>query len=255
MTGPRRALRAALPLGAIALATAGAAWSPRLDLPVASGSWSAPGGVTNGLILWYDTAESASMSLAPRLRYWFDKSGQSQHAPVSVGPYQPYATTVAGVSGLQFGGAAVQLPTSVPLEPMTLMLVFRQASESLSHPLVGSSTRFSGISIEGGRLRIYGNGQSVGASTARTTTGFTITTVRTVAGGTDAYQYNGGAESTFSFTSLESFNWIGGMLVLGSPKYFTGTIMELLVWGRSLSSSELQSVHRALGTKWGISVP
>jgi hypothetical protein len=50
-------------------------------------------------------------------------------------------------------------------------------------------------------------------------------------------------------------NWIGGMVVAGVPKYFVGTIMEVLIWGRSLSSSELQAAHRALGAKWGISVP
>ena len=195
------------------------------------------------------------MSLTPKLRYWFDKSGQAQHAQVSIGQFQPYPTLASGVAGLQFSGAAVQLPSSIALEPMTLMLVFRQASEGLSQPLVGSSTRFSGISLEVGRLRIYSNGQSTGASTARTATGLTITTVRTVVGGADAFQYNGGAETTFSLTSSESMNWIGGMYVTGTPRYFVGTIMEVVIWGRSLSPSELQAAHRALGAKWGISVP
>lgn len=239
----------------VALTTCGAAWSPRLDLPLSSGAWSAPGGVTGGLLLWYDTAESATMGLTPKLRYWFDKSGQSQHAAVSTGPFQPYPTLAAGVYGLQFGGAAVQLPMSIPMEPMTLMLVFRQASEGLSHPLMGSSSRFSGISLELGRLRIYSNGQSVGASVARTATGLTITTVRAVVGATDGFAFNGGTETPFSLTTTESMNWIGGMNVLGTPRYFAGTIMEVVVWGRSLSTSELLSAHRALGAKWGISVP
>jgi hypothetical protein len=195
------------------------------------------------------------MSLAPKLRYWFDKSGKAQHAQVSSGLYQPYPTLASGVAGLQFSGAAVQLPTSIPLEPMTLMLVFRQANDDLSHPLIGSSTRYSGIALEMGRLRVYSNGQSTGASTARTTTGLTITTVRTAAGATDGFQYNGGTETTFSLTTSESMNWIGGMFVAGVPKYFVGTIMELVIWGRSLSLIELQAAHRALGAKWGISVP
>jgi hypothetical protein len=50
-------------------------------------------------------------------------------------------------------------------------------------------------------------------------------------------------------------NWIGGMFVAGTAKYFVGTIMEVVIWGRSLSPSELQAAHRALGAKWGISVP
>jgi hypothetical protein len=195
------------------------------------------------------------MSLAPKLRYWFDKSGQAQHAQVSSGQFQPYSTLSSGVAGLQFSGAAVQLPTSIPLEPMTLMLVSRQVNDGLSHPLVGSSTRFSGISMEFGRLRVYSNGQSAGASTARTATGLTITTVRTATGATDGFQYNGGAETPFSITTTESMNWIGGMFVAGTPKYFVGTIMEVVIWGRSLSASELQVAHRALGAKWGISVP
>ena len=247
--------RAALLLVCIALATCGAAWSPRLDLPISTGAWSAPGGVTSGLLLWYDTAESGTMSLTPKLRYWFDKSGQALHAAVSGGINQPYPTLASGVYGMQFSGAAVPLPTSIPLEPMTLMLVFRQANEGLNHPLVGSSTRFSGISLEIGRLRVYSNGQSVGASTARSVTGLTITTVRTAVGASDGFSYNGGAETPFTLTTTESMNWIGGMFVAGTSRYFVGTIMEVLVWGRSLSASELQAAHRALGAKWGISVP
>ncbi|MCX5977947.1 MAG: hypothetical protein NTW70_00390 [Chloroflexi bacterium] len=255
MSTRQRWLRLALPLALIAVATAGAAWSPRLDLPLTTGAWSAPGGVSSGLLLWYDTAETGTMSLAPKLRYWFDKSGQAQHAQVSSGQFQPYPTLASGVAGLQFSGAAVQLPASIPLEPMTLMLVFRQANDGLSHPLVGSSTRFSGISMEFGRLRVYSSGQSVGASTARAATGLTITTVRTATGASDGFQYNGGAETPFSITTTESMNWIGGMFVAGTAKYFVGTIMEVAIWGRSLSASELQAAHRALGAKWGISVP
>lgn len=255
VSAPQRWLRIALPLVLIALATCGAAWSPRLDLPLASGAWGAPGGISSGLLLWYDTAETGTMSLTPKLRYWFDKSGQAQHAQVSIGQFQPYPTLASGVAGLQFAGAAVQVPVGIPLEPMTLMLVFRQANDSLSHPLIGSSTRFSGISMEFGRLRVYSNGQSVGASTARTSTGLTITTVRTAAGAADGFQYNGGTETPFSITTSESINWIGGMFVAGTAKYFVGTIMEVVIWGRSLSPSELQAAHRALGAKWGISVP
>ncbi len=255
MSTRQRWFRFALPLALIAVATAGAAWSPRLDLPLTTGSWSAPGGVSSGLLLWYDTAETGTMSLAPKLRYWFDKSGQAQHAQVSSGQFQPYPTLASGVAGLQFSGAAVQLPTGIPLEPMTLMLVFRQANDGLSHPLVGSSTRFSGISMEFGRLRVYSNGQSVGATTARTATGLTITTVRTATGAADGFQYNGGAETSFSITTTETMNWIGGMFVAGTTRFFIGTIMEVVIWGRSLSASELQAAHRALGAKWGISVP
>jgi hypothetical protein len=110
--------------------------------------------------------------------------------------------------------------------------------------------------MEYGRLRMYNNGISAGASTARTVTGLTITTIRTVVGGTDSVQYNGGPETTFNFTSAESINWIGGMFVSGSTRlYFVGTMMEVIIWGRSLSPSELESAHRALGAKWGISVP
>ena len=239
----------------IALTTAGAAWSPRLDLALGSGAWSGPGGVSSGLLLWYDTAESATMGLSPKLRYWFDKSGTSRHAALSLSAYQPYPTLASGVPALQFSSAAVQLPISIPLEPMTAMIVFRQSNEGLSHPLMGSGTRFSGITMEFGRLRMYSNGQSVGASTARTTTGLTITTVRTATGATDGFQYNGGPETSFSITTTESMNWIGGMFVAGTPRYFVGTIMEVLIWGRSLSPSELQAAHRSLGAKWGISVP
>lgn len=248
-------MRSGILAALIALTTAGAAWSPRLDLPLTSGAWSGPGGVSSGLLLWYDSAESATMGLAPKLRYWFDKSGSSRHALVSPNAFQPYPTLASGAPGLQFSGAALHLPVRISLEPVTIMLVFRQASEALSHPLLGSSTRFSGISLEAGRLRVYSSGNFAGATTARTATGLTITTVRMAAGAADSIQYNGGAEIPFTLTTSESIDWIGGMFTPGGPKFFVGTIMEVVIWGRSLSAGERVAAHRALGAKWGISVP
>lgn len=239
----------------IALTTAGAAWSPRLDLTLGSGAWSGPGGVSSGLLLWLDTAESATMGLSPKLRYWFDKSGTSRHAAMSASAFQPYPTIAAGVPALHFNGAAVHLPISIPLEPATVMIVFRQASESLSHPIIGSSTRYSGISLELGRLRVYSNGITAGATSARTTTGLTITTVRTAVGASDSIQYNGGTEIPFTIATAESINWIGGMFTTVGPRFFVGAIMEVVIWGRSLSASERLAAHRALGGKWGINVP
>ena len=106
MNAWRWRLRLALPLAVIALATSGAAWSPRLDLSLTSGAWSAPGGVSSGLLLWYDTAESGTMSLAPRLRYWFDKSGQGEHGLVMRVLALSVLASVASAAAISAGSVA-----------------------------------------------------------------------------------------------------------------------------------------------------
>jgi hypothetical protein len=82
-----------------------------------------------------------------------------------------------------------------------------------------------------------------------------IVLVRTTAGGTDYASINGGTDLSVSVTSSDLLDTIGGVLLAGTLRTFTGGISELAVWNRTLSATERTAVTRALGTKWGITVP
>jgi hypothetical protein len=56
-------------------------------------------------------------------------------------------------------------------------------------------------------------------------------------------------------TSSDLLDTIGGVLLAGTLRTFTGGISELAVWNRTLSATERTAVTRALGAKWGITVP
>jgi hypothetical protein len=65
---------------------------------------------------------------------------------------------------------------------------------------------------------------------------------------------NGGAEQTYSHTLNKSWTrYLIGFDTAGSGR-LNGNIYELLVYSRSLSTTELKSVVRYLGQKWGITV-
>ena len=82
-----------------------------------------------------------------------------------------------------------------------------------------------------------------------------IVLVRTTAGGTDYASINGGPDLNLSVTSSDLLDTIGGVLIGETLRTLTGGISELAVWTRTLSAVERTAVVRALGAKWGITVP
>jgi len=247
--------RALLLAAVVALATAGARWTAPVELPIASGAWSAPGNVASGLLFWYDAAEPATMGLAPHLRFWFDKAVAGRGARPSAAGSPPYATALAGRAQVAMSDALLALPAPIRIEPLTFIAVLRFPAATGTYPLLGSSAAAEGFAVEEGRIRCWYSGTSAVSPLLGTLAGDRILTVRFYTTGYDSATLNSGFDALFTATPTSTVDLLGGIALAGGQRRFTGGIMEALAWNRILTATERQAATRALGAKWGISVP
>lgn len=234
---------------------AGAGWSSVASIAVGSGSWSGLGGVTSGLQLWLDAGESATLLTTSRVRMWFDKSLAERDArPIDLNN-APIFGSNGGYAEAVFTGTALSAAAPLSFEPLTFAIVLRIGVTTGLYPIVGNHARGTGIIISFSKVRLYVNDVLAASATISPATGRIILFVRMVAGGSDYASVNGGSELAVNLTSTEPLDLIGGIYLSGVLRTLTGGISEIAVWNRALSSAERTTVTRALGAKWGISVP
>jgi hypothetical protein len=82
-----------------------------------------------------------------------------------------------------------------------------------------------------------------------------ILMVRMNSTGTDSASINGGTEYSFSYSSSDSTTHVGVIYSSTGLRYLRASLSEVAIWDRALTTAERTSVIRALGTKWGITVP
>ena len=138
---------------------------------------------------------------------------------------------------------------------MLFRFVFRVTSSLGTYPILGIRSRGTGIVLSVSKVRFYVNDSYTATATVTPATGRLIVLVRTTTGGTDYASINGGTELSVSVTSSDLLDTVGGVLLSGTLRTFSGGISELAVWNRTLSATERTAVTRALGAKWGITVP
>ena len=233
----------------------GAGWSSGASIAVNAGSWQAPGGVASGLQLWLDASESATLYTAARTRWWFDKSSSGRDGREEVGLNVPLLGSSAGYAEATFSAGGLGIAPGIPFEPMTLAIVFRVTSSLGTYPILGIRSRGTGIVLSVSKVRFYVNDSYTATATVTPATGRLIVLMRTTTGGTDYASINGGTELSVSVTSSDLLDTVGGVLLSGTLRTFSGGISELAVWNRTLSATERTAVTRALGAKWGITVP
>lgn len=234
---------------------AGAGWSSVASIPLGSGVWSGLGGVTTGLQLWLDAGESTTLLTASQVRIWFDKSLAERDARPSDLNSAPTFGSSGGYAEAVFTGTALSIPTPISFEPLTLAIVLRIGVTTGLYPVIGNHARGTGITISYSKVRLYVNDFLAASATISPATGRIILVVRMTAGSSDYASVNGGSELAVNLTSTEPLDLIGGIYLSGALRTLTGGISEVAVWNRALSSAERTTVTRALGAKWGISVP
>ena len=241
---------------AVLLSSVAAQWSSALSLPVSAGSFTAPGAVSSsGLRLWVDSSESASLGLNPRVRFWFDKSGESRHlASVPFGVV-PYATAVSLRKQVIFEDGALAIGQPIALNSLTAFYVIRGGSDTGYHPLLGKLDRATGLVVDAKRLRAINGGGSVISAVFGSISGSALLMIRINSSATDYVSVNGGTEYSFSYSSSESATHIGAIYASTGTRLLRASISEVLLWDRALTAAERTSVLRALGAKWGITVP
>ena len=248
----RHALLAAL----ILITTTAAQWSAPLNLPISAGAITVPGAVSSsGLRLWVDSGETASLKLSPRVHFWFDKSGEARHLTSVPFGVVPYATAVSLRQQVVFEGGALAIGQPIALNSLTAFYVIRGGSDTGYHPLLGKLDRATGLVVDARRLRATNGGGSIISPIFGSINGSSILMIRTNSGGTDYVSVNGGTEYSFSYSSSESATHIGAIYSSTGTRLLRASISEVLVWDRALTTTERIGVLRALGAKWGITVP
>jgi hypothetical protein len=240
----------------VLVTTVAAQWSASLSLPISAASIALPGGASaSGLRLWVDSSEAATLGLDPRVRFWFDKSGDGRHLTVSAGTRAPYATAISSRQQVIFDDGALALGQPITLSTITAFFVIRGGSDTGYHPLLGRSDHVTGFVIDARRLRALSNGTSVITGVFGSITGASIVTIRTNGAGTDYASVNGGTEYLFSFNTSESVDRVGAIHSAAGARLLQASISEIIIWNRAMNVTERTGVLRALGAKWGVTVP
>ena len=233
-----------------------AQWSAALNLSFGAGTIPTPGNVSSsGLRFWADSAETATVALNPRVRFWFDKSGEARHLTALTSGVAPYATAVSGRAQLIFEDNGLALAQPIPLNSATAFFVLRGGSDTGYHPLLGRTDRASGLVVDSKRLRSLNGGASVLSGIIGSINTNAILMIRMNSVGTDFASINGGTEFSFSYSSSDSATHVGVIYSSTGLRYLRASLSEVAIWARALTASERTSVIRALGTKWGITVP
>ena len=244
-------------LAALVIVTSVAAqWSAALNLPLSSGAYTAPGAVnSNGLRFWVDSAELAALKENPRVQFWFDKSGEARHLSSVPFGVVPYATAVASRQQVLFEDGAMALGRLIPLNGITAFFVIRGGIDTGYHPLLGRIDRATGIVVDSKRLRSMNDGGSVLSGVFGSGNSGGILMIRMNAISTDYVSLNGGTEYSFNYNGSESATHLGAIYSTTGTRLLRASISEVLIWDRALSIAERTSVLRALGAKWGVTVP
>jgi hypothetical protein len=250
--------------------------NPRLLRPTPTGF--NPKSIAN-LGLWLDASADSSLTFnASTVSEWRDLSGNGRHFAQGTAGSQPGTSTLNGRRVLSASGASFMTGNAASLNVLrnvgggTLIVVGSLGSgdqQNLAQISSGTNAgqarlalarviaAIGGLGIAGRRLdadSFAGAGYSAGTG-SNVYTGildYANSDAFTFAGGTQqasntSFQTNGNTSDTDSL----------GTSVFGTPtgaNLCTGTLAEVLLWPRVLTTAERQRVERHLGRKWGITV-
>jgi len=246
--------------------------SPTKDLirPLIVGAFDATNIPSN--VLWLDTADEDTITeVGGFVSQLDDKSGQGNHAVQAIGSDQPLTgtTTQNGLNTFVYDGVddflQSTLTTKITGSECTYIIVARRSV------FASSTSFFNGVGD--GQIRDRDNIESfVGFNSFSNDwiglrndvgldriddAGDNITYIATgmYDGSFNSLFRNGlgtGSPnaSTGNFDLLDFY--IGSRFSLAPCCFFTGEIMEVLVYGRALSTDELGNVHNYLSDKWAV---
>jgi len=229
----------------------------------------------SGLVGWWDASDSSTITLnSTTVNEWRDKSGAGVALTQGTAAAQPtYQTAyVNGKNALTFdGGDVLSGAQSVALGDNTVIVVVRE----------DTSVNFSGIfnyyppsGSDGGNANAwfldFGGADNLLKLTSGTfeanyagsgTLPLSVVTMRrqVAAGDRQLTRTNGTNRATNSSAPTGT---AAGILLSG--RFQSGaisasfraqmTLCEVLAWNRALTASEYQTVERAMGRKWGITI-
>lgn len=218
-----------------------------------------------GLQLWLDADDLSTITeVSGKVSQWDDKSSAGNNVTQGVADDQPTtnATTHNSRNVLDFDGTNdfLLIPSGLYGIPAgnntTFMVVKSNLAETVQRMLflgISGSTKM-GFTYEvtaGVVLFIHGGAPQV---TGVTESNFNIFRGRR-SGTTEAISLNGATEVTDTSAVDNTANEASiGSYRHGSDNFLNGSIAEVLIYNRSLTSAEITSVEVYLSNKWGITL-
>lgn len=224
---------------------------PTFDLPV-----------KDGLVMWMDAADDSTFSYsdytASLVSQWRDKSGLNNHVAQSTAANQPSrSSSLNSRKLLTFDGSNDSLSSSNSLTLTTTHTIFVVASQTIGSSDAGlvsiNNTLNNAMTLHNGTnyyAYFGGGGQNVNYGIS-TSTHYIFTKVFKGTSSTTKQIYLNGTSATSSgtITSTDA----SGVIRLGQQTtYLNGTIAEVIIFDKELSTVQLKQVHTYLGQKWGI---
>ena len=221
-----------------------------------------------GCALWLDAADQSTITGSSPVTAWKDKSinGVTLSATGS-----PTVTTVNGLNSLSFNGSSY-----FSLNPYTKMSGATYAAWFAVANITNSSASYAGVVgtsftanfysqnqmyINSGSLMIYYRVRSsdtasntsiplnAGTGLLSTTTDFTAGTYQVFQNGKGGTLQTNGLTGTLDATQVSLLVGYSGY---AGEAYIQGTISEILLYTRTLTTTQRQSIEGYLAWKWGI---
>jgi hypothetical protein len=245
--------------------------SPRLLRPRATGF--NPKSIS-GLAIWLDASDRTSLYDATTggslvtadtgVGRWEDKSGNSRHFLQGVANNRPVFRTGAngrnGRSVLDFNGTSARLKadiTALP-QPYTILAVAAHDDGSgvQAHITDGATNRIITGKTGSNATAFMWNGTFV-TSTANVFTSGTLVVITAFISGASSTLHSGGTQVASGNPGSNNFGGNGTIIGCNATEkgqFWDGHICEVLVYSKSLSTTERSTVESALGKKWGVTI-
>jgi hypothetical protein len=238
---------------------------PTTDLPV-----------KGGLLLWLDAADDSTFSYSSGsiVSQWRDKSGLNNHANQSVVGNQPSRSTFNNSrksvnfvsSGVDYLLVSANSNLVLPGDA-SIFIVYKPATQTTAYAVLidnyhgqGGAKGFVIQRVATNSQFYYGNGNGSGfVDTSASPWTYTDNVIQLLSlnkASSTGTPYISGTAQTSRTVHANTVQDTTGLAIgtwgLGGREY-NGDMCEILIFNRSLSSTEMKQVHTYLGQKWGIS--
>jgi hypothetical protein len=238
---------------------------PAIDLPV-----------KNGLLLWLDAADDTTFNYSSGsiVSQWRDKSGLNNHANQSVVGNQPSRSTFNNSrksvnfvsSGVDYLLVSANSNLALPGDA-SIFIVYKPATQTTAYAVLidnyhgqGGAKGFVIQRVATNSQFYYGNGNGSGfVDTSASPWTYTDNVIQLLSlnkASSTGTPYISGTAQTSRTVHANTVQDTTGLAIgtwgLGGREY-NGDMCEILIFNRSLSSTEMKQVHTYLGQKWGIS--
>ena len=219
--------------------------------------------VKNGLLVWLDAADDTTFSYSSgtSVSQWRDKSGLNNHSSQATVGSQPSRSTFQnsrktitfdGTNDFLDGTSALTLANGYTAFTIVKSSATGERDIITSTPAAQSTDIYLYQQASSGK---FGNWSNVYTSNSISLNVWYLFSTNVSSVGSETLYLNGSSQASNSRSLTNTRGYRVGAYYTGSSsgEYWSGEIAEILIFNRSLSSTEMKQVHTYLGQKWGIS--